>query len=62
MCGLVLDRDENAALNLAALVKRHVAGSGPGRHETDVEPTVRHRLAVQVAERRLPRTGPPSSR
>lgn len=27
-CGLVLDRDENAALNLAALVKRHVAGSG----------------------------------
>ncbi|MEJ8662161.1 IS607 family element RNA-guided endonuclease TnpB [Streptomyces sp. MS1.AVA.4] len=28
-CGLVLDRDENAAPNLAALVKRHVAGSGP---------------------------------
>jgi putative transposase len=28
-CGLVLDRDTNAALNLAALVKRHVAGSGP---------------------------------
>jgi len=28
-CGLVLDRDENAALNLAALVKRQVAGSGP---------------------------------
>lgn len=28
-CGLILDRDENAALNLAALVKRHVAGSGP---------------------------------
>jgi putative transposase len=28
-CGLTLDRDENAALNLAALVKRHVAGSGP---------------------------------
>jgi putative transposase len=28
-CGLVLDRDENAALNLAALVKRTVAGSGP---------------------------------
>jgi len=27
-CGLVLDRDENAALNLAALVKRQVAGSG----------------------------------
>ncbi|WP_443050847.1 IS607 family element RNA-guided endonuclease TnpB [Streptomyces sp. H27-D2] len=28
-CGLIIDRDENAALNLAALVKRHVAGSGP---------------------------------
>jgi len=28
-CGLVIDRDENAALYLAALVKRHVAGSGP---------------------------------
>jgi IS605 OrfB family transposase len=28
-CGLVIGRDENAALNLAALVKRHVAGSGP---------------------------------
>lgn len=28
-CGLVLDRDKNAAINLAALVKQHVAGSGP---------------------------------
>lgn len=27
-CGLVLDRDVNAARNLAALVERHVAGSG----------------------------------
>jgi transposase len=27
-CGLVLDRDKNAALNLAALVQRHVAQSG----------------------------------
>jgi putative transposase len=27
-CGLVLDRDVNAARNLAALVTRHVAGSG----------------------------------
>jgi putative transposase len=27
-CGLVLDRDENAALNLASLVKHLVAGSG----------------------------------
>jgi putative transposase len=28
-CGLVLDRDENAAINLASLVKLVVAGSGP---------------------------------
>jgi putative transposase len=28
-CGLVLDRDENAAINLASLVERVVAGSGP---------------------------------
>ncbi|MFF2081543.1 IS607 family element RNA-guided endonuclease TnpB [Kitasatospora sp. NPDC058162] len=28
-CGLVIDRDENAARNLASLVKHHVAGSGP---------------------------------
>lgn len=28
-CDLIIDRDKNAALNLAALVKRHVAGSGP---------------------------------
>jgi putative transposase len=28
-CGLILDRDENAANNLASLVKRVVAGSGP---------------------------------
>ena len=28
-CGLVIDRDANAALNLAALMQRHVAGSGP---------------------------------
>jgi putative transposase len=28
-CGLVIDRDTNAALNLASLVKRVVAGSGP---------------------------------
>jgi putative transposase len=27
-CGLTIDRDKNAALNLAALVKHHVAGSG----------------------------------
>lgn len=28
-CGLVIGRDDNAARNLAALVERHVAGSGP---------------------------------
>ncbi|MCA2178278.1 IS607 family element transposase accessory protein TnpB [Nonomuraea glycinis] len=28
-CGLSMDRDENAALNLASLVERTVAGSGP---------------------------------
>lgn len=28
-CGLILDRDENAAINLAQLVTHHVAGSGP---------------------------------
>ncbi|MFI6319832.1 IS607 family element RNA-guided endonuclease TnpB [Nonomuraea sp. NPDC050556] len=28
-CGLSIDRDVNAATNLAALVERHVAGSGP---------------------------------
>ncbi|MFF3115961.1 IS607 family element RNA-guided endonuclease TnpB [Kitasatospora sp. NPDC057904] len=28
-CGLVIDRDENAARNLASLVKHHVTGSGP---------------------------------
>ncbi|MEO3856216.1 IS607 family element RNA-guided endonuclease TnpB [Acrocarpospora sp. B8E8] len=28
-CGLIVDRDVNAALNLASLVKRTVAGSGP---------------------------------
>jgi putative transposase len=30
-CGVVLDRDVNASLNLAALVTRHVAGSGSER-------------------------------
>jgi putative transposase len=28
-CGLILGRDDNAARNLASLVKRTVAGSGP---------------------------------
>ena len=54
-CGLVIDRDRNAALNLASLVK-HVAGSGPetinGRG-ADVRPGV----ARPVAVNRQPRTG-----
>ncbi|MEV0998322.1 zinc ribbon domain-containing protein [Nonomuraea sp. NPDC050202] len=54
-CGLVIDRDRNAALNLASLV-HDVAGSGP-ETETDVEPIVRPRRAGQVAPKRQPRTG-----
>jgi putative transposase len=39
-CGLVMDRDVNAALNLAEYGRRQIAGSGP-RSQTDAEPTVR---------------------
>jgi putative transposase len=57
-CGLVIDRDVNAALNLAALVKRHVAGSGP---ETRNGRGADHKTgpARQVAVKRPPRTGRP---
>jgi IS605 OrfB family transposase len=55
-CGLFLDRDKNAALNLASLVGRIVAGSGP-ETETDVEPTLRPGLAGLVAVKRLPCPG-----
>ena len=53
-CGLVLDRDENAALNLAEYGRQVIAGSGPeinGRgadHKTG--------LARQVAVKRQPGT------
>lgn len=56
-CGLVLDRDENAARNLAEYGRREVAGSGPetlnGRgadHKTG--------LARRVAVKRQPGTAP----
>jgi IS605 OrfB family transposase len=54
-CGLAIDRDHNAALNLASLVK-HVAGSGletvNGRRADRKTP-----LAGLVAVKRQPRTG-----
>jgi putative transposase len=49
-CGLVIDRDLNAAINL----KHYVARSG--RETRNVEPTRRPSLARQVAVKRLPRT------
>ena len=39
-CGMVADRDLNAALNLAEYGKQQLAGSGP-ETATDVEPAVR---------------------
>lgn len=45
-CGLIIDRDGNAARNLAALVKRHVAGSGPEtKNGRGVDRKTGHRLA-----------------
>jgi transposase len=57
-CGLTLDRDLNAARNLADLAEQiHVAGSGPetenGRGADRKTP-----LAGQVAGKRLPGTAP----
>ena len=49
-CGLVIDRDLNAAINL----KHYVARSG--RETRNVEPTRRPSLTRQVAVKRLPRT------
>ena len=54
-CGLVLDRDVNAALNLAEYGNRQVAGSGPATengHGADRETG----LARQVAVKRQPGT------
>jgi putative transposase len=61
-CGLVIDRDVNASLNLAALVKRHVAGSGP-ETQNGRGATTRPGIARQAAQhrdsgqKRLPCTG-----
>jgi IS605 OrfB family transposase len=54
-CGLVIDRDENAALNLAALVKRHVAGSGP-ETENGRGADRKTSSGMQVAVKRQPGT------
>jgi IS605 OrfB family transposase len=53
-CGLVLDRDFNAARNLAALGRRELAGSGPDSNGrgADRQTPVR----VQVAVKRQPGT------
>lgn len=59
-CGLVIDRDTNAARNLAALVKRQVAGSGP---ETEngrgADQKTRHRLAGGATPRQRTETSTP---
>jgi putative transposase len=56
ICGLVLDRDENSAINLASLVKRVVAGSGP-ETQNGRRATLRPDPIGLVALKRLPRTG-----
>jgi transposase len=56
-CGLVLDRDVNAALNLAAWGRRQIAGSGPeianGRGADRKTSS-----GMQVAVKRQPGTAP----
>jgi len=54
-CGLVLDRDENAAVNLAEYGKRVIAGSG-SEIETGRGADQRTGLARQVAVKRQPGT------
>ncbi|GAB3688626.1 zinc ribbon domain-containing protein [Nocardiopsis oceani] len=69
-CGLVLDRDLNSARNLAALVERHVAGSGSetenGRgadRETGIVPaggweaSTPHRVGARVRRGLSPSNG-----
>lgn len=54
MCGLVLDRDENGARNLAALVAA-VAGSGPETQNArgrDVRPAARRAVPEEAGSRR----------
>jgi putative transposase len=54
VCGLVLDRDLNAALNLAALGRRELAGSGPDSNGRGADRKTG--LARQVAVKRQPGT------
>ncbi|MFC7483165.1 zinc ribbon domain-containing protein [Luedemannella flava] len=55
-CGMVLDRDHNAARNLAALAaKVTTAGRGPWQHGADQKT----RLRGQVATKRNPARQPP---
>jgi IS605 OrfB family transposase len=59
-CGLVTDRDANAARNLAALVKRHVAGSGPEtQNGRGADQKTRHRLAGGTTPRQRTETSTP---
>ena len=53
-CGLVLDRDVNAAVNLAAYGRRQLAGSGPDSNGRGADPKTG--LARQVAVKRQPGT------
>jgi putative transposase len=59
-CGLVIDRDTNAARNLAALVKRHVAGSGPETvNGRGADQKTRQRLAGGATPRQRTETSTP---
>jgi len=53
-CGVVVDRDENAAVNLAAYGKRELAGSGPDSNGRGADRKTGH--ARQVAVKRQPGT------
>jgi putative transposase len=53
-CGMVADRDLNAALNLAALGRRELAGSGPDSNGRGADRKTGH--ARQVAGKRQPGT------
>jgi IS605 OrfB family transposase len=59
-CGLVIDRDVNAARNLAALVQRHVAGSGPETvNGRGADQKTRPRLAGGATPRQRTETSTP---
>ncbi|MEU9074007.1 IS607 family element RNA-guided endonuclease TnpB [Kitasatospora sp. NPDC048538] len=57
-CGLVIDRDENAALNLAAMIGRRVAGSGP---ETGNGSPSRRKTRLCLADGAISRQGQEAS-